>query len=106
MTSQRSKHSDDAQLRTLRLPHENPEMSQRQLSKAVGISVGGGHYVLNALLEAGLVNFGHFAAAAYSYESRMSTRLCVPRLRAFALKSTADILLINRYGKHESQAYA
>lgn len=37
-------------------------MSQRDLAKAVGISTGGAHYVLNALLEKGLIKLGNFAA--------------------------------------------
>ena len=38
-------------------------MSQRELAKAVGISAGGVHYVLNALVEKGLVKLGNFTAA-------------------------------------------
>lgn len=38
-------------------------MSQRDLAKAVGVSTGGIHYVLNALLEKGLLKLGNFTAA-------------------------------------------
>lgn len=38
-------------------------MSQRELAVAVGVSVGGIHYVLNALIEKGLVKLGNFTAA-------------------------------------------
>lgn len=38
-------------------------MSQRELADAVGVSVGGMHYVLNALIEKGLVKLGNFTAA-------------------------------------------
>lgn len=38
-------------------------MSQRELAVAVGISVGGTHYVLNALIEKGLVKLANFTAA-------------------------------------------
>lgn len=38
-------------------------MSQRELAKAVGVSVGGMHYVLNALIEKGLVKLANFTAA-------------------------------------------
>ncbi|MCB1366694.1 MAG: MarR family EPS-associated transcriptional regulator, partial [Rhodobacteraceae bacterium] len=40
-----------------------PEMSQRELAEAVGVSVGGMHYVLNALIDKGLVKLGNFTAA-------------------------------------------
>ncbi len=38
-------------------------MSQRDLAVAVGVSVGGMHYVLNALIDKGLVKLGNFTAA-------------------------------------------
>ena len=63
MTSKRSKLQEDTHFRVLRLLHGNPEMSQRDLAEAVGISVGGTHYVLSALLEKGLIKLGNFTAA-------------------------------------------
>lgn len=47
----------------LRLLQENPEISQRELAAAVGVSVGGMHYLLNALIEKGLLKLGNFTAA-------------------------------------------
>lgn len=63
VTSKRSKLQEDTHFRVLRLLQENPEMSQRELAEAVGISVGGIHYVLNALVDKGLVKLGNFTAA-------------------------------------------
>jgi len=63
MTTQRDKLREDVQFRILRLLQDNPEMSQRDLAKAVGVSTGGIHYVLNALLEKGLLKLGNFTAA-------------------------------------------
>jgi EPS-associated MarR family transcriptional regulator len=63
MTSKRSKLQEDTHFRVLRLLQDNPEMSQRELAQAVGVSVGGMHYVLNALIEKGLVKLGNFTAA-------------------------------------------
>ena len=63
MTSKRTKLQEDTHFRVLRLLQENPEMSQRELAAAVGVSVGGMHYVLNALIEKGLVKLGNFTAA-------------------------------------------
>lgn len=63
MASQRSKLQEDTHFRVLRLLQVNPEMSQRELARAVGISVGGVHYVLNALIEKGFVKLGNFSAA-------------------------------------------
>lgn len=63
MTTQRDKLREDVQFRILRLLQGNPEMSQRDLAKAVGVSTGGIHYVLNALLDKGLLKLGNFTAA-------------------------------------------
>ena len=63
MTSKRSKLLEDTHFRVLRLLQDNPEMSQRELADAVGISVGGTHYVLNALIEKGFVKLGNFTAS-------------------------------------------
>lgn len=63
MTTQRDKLREDVQFRILRLLQDNPEMSQRDLTKAVGVSTGGIHYVLNALLDKGLLKLGNFTAA-------------------------------------------
>jgi EPS-associated MarR family transcriptional regulator len=63
MTSKRSKLQEDTHFRVLRLLQDNPEMSQRELAEAAGISVGGTHYVLSALIEKGLVKLGNFTAA-------------------------------------------
>jgi len=63
MTDKRSKLQEDTRFRVLRLLDDNPEMSQREMAKAVGVSVGAMHYVLNALIEKGLVKLGNFTAA-------------------------------------------
>jgi EPS-associated MarR family transcriptional regulator len=63
MAGQRSQMQEDVHFRILRLLQENPETSQRELADAVGISTGGVHYVLNALVEKGLVKLGNFTAA-------------------------------------------
>lgn len=53
----------DVRFRVLRILQENPEISQRELARAVGQSVGAVHYVLNALVDKGMVKFGNFTAS-------------------------------------------
>lgn len=53
---------EDVRFRVLRELKDNPELSQRALAAKVRISVGGAHYVLNALVEKGLVKLGDFSA--------------------------------------------
>ncbi|WP_417270773.1 MarR family EPS-associated transcriptional regulator [Celeribacter sp.] len=59
----RSQLQEDMHFRILRLLQENPEMSQRDLAKSVGVSVGRMNYVLGALVDKGLVKLGNFTAA-------------------------------------------
>lgn len=63
MNNKRTTIKEDTHFRVLRLLQENPELSQRELAKSVGLSVGGIHYVLNALIDKGLVKLGNFTAA-------------------------------------------
>jgi EPS-associated MarR family transcriptional regulator len=63
MAGQRSKTQEDVRFRVLRLLHDNPELSQRDLAKAVGISNGSVHYLLTALVDKGLIKMGNFAAS-------------------------------------------
>lgn len=63
MAGQRSKVQEDVRFRVLRLLHDNPELSQRDLAQAVGISNGSAHYLLSALLDKGLIKLGNFTAA-------------------------------------------
>lgn len=63
MTTHRGNLREDVKFRILRLLQDNPEMSQRELAKAVGVSTGGIHYVLSALLEKGHIKLGNFAAS-------------------------------------------
>lgn len=62
---------DTSQLALLRLLAEQPNLSQRELSKALGLSLGKTHYVLHALLNKGLVKARNFRRndnkLAYAY---------------------------------------
>ena len=63
MTGARHTIREDTRFRVLRLLSDNPHMTQRELAEAVGISVGSAHYVLSALVAAGLIKLGNFGAA-------------------------------------------
>ena len=62
---------DAAALAALRLLSARPELSQRQLSQELGLSLGKTHYVLHALLDKGLVKIKNFRRndnkLAYAY---------------------------------------
>ena len=58
-------------LEAMRLLAEQPELSQRELSRALGLSLGKTHYVLHARLDKGLVKIQNFRRndnkLAYAY---------------------------------------
>jgi EPS-associated MarR family transcriptional regulator len=63
MAGQRSKLQEDVRFRVLRLLHDNPQLSQRDLAVQVGISNGSAHYLLSALVDKGLIKIGNFSSA-------------------------------------------
>lgn len=60
-----------AHYRVLRLIEEQPEISQRELARALGVSLGKTHYLLKSLLDKGLVKADNFRRSdnklAYAY---------------------------------------
>lgn len=54
---------EDVHFRVLRILEQDPEISQRELAAKLGIALGRTNYVLNALLEKGLIKLGKFSAA-------------------------------------------
>jgi EPS-associated MarR family transcriptional regulator len=52
--------STELQFRVLRLLESNPHLTQRELSKSLGVSLGGVNYCLNALVAKGSVKIQNF----------------------------------------------
>lgn len=50
----------ELQFRVLRLLESNPHLSQRELSKSLGVSLGGVNYCLNALISKGSIKIQNF----------------------------------------------
>ena len=50
----------ELQFRVLRLLESNPHLSQRELSKSLGVSLGGINYCLNALVAKGSIKIQNF----------------------------------------------
>lgn len=68
----RSNHQmDERHYRLMRLLDENPEMSQRELARRLGISLGKVNYCLKELIKRGCVKVGNFTNSdnkvAYMY---------------------------------------
>jgi len=54
---------DQANFRILRVIELQPEITQRELAKQLGISMGKVNYLVNALVEKGLIKIGNFRRA-------------------------------------------
>lgn len=63
--------TDPQRLQLLKLLQDRPQVSQRELAHAMGVSLGKANYCLKALMEKGLVKFGNFRnnpdKAQYAY---------------------------------------
>lgn len=63
MSAQGMSERDEVDFRVLRALSADPEMSQRQLAKSAGVSLGAVNYCLKALVEKGLVKVQNFRAS-------------------------------------------
>lgn len=63
--------TDEYRYKVLKLLAENPHMSQRDLARELGISLGKVNYCIQALIEKGMVKVGNFKNSqnkpAYAY---------------------------------------
>lgn len=84
-----SADGEGARLAVLRVLAANPEVSQRELARRLGISLGKTHYLLHALLDKGQVKIRNFSHSdrkmAYAY-------LLTPRGLAEKLRLTQRFL--------------
>lgn len=68
MTSRQAKIQEDTTFRIMRILHSNPDLSQRDLAKQLGISLGGLNYCLNALMDKGLVKLENFQNSKHKFK--------------------------------------
>ena len=55
--------NEEIEYKALKLLEANPELSQRQLSLALGVSLGKTHYVLKSLIDVGWVKLNNFRSS-------------------------------------------
>lgn len=65
MASRHPQDIEDLHFRVLKLLQEQPDLSQRELADAVGVSNGKLHYCLKALIDKGLIKLGNFAGSRH-----------------------------------------
>lgn len=70
-SSQVPSANDEIQLRVLRLLQANPQITQREMAEALGVSLGKANFCIKALIERGLIKLNNFQNSrhklAYSY---------------------------------------
>lgn len=63
--------SDENRYQLLKLLSDNPDMNQREIASALGLSLGKVNYCLQALLDKGMIKAGNFSRnpnkRSYSY---------------------------------------
>lgn len=65
MASKHPDHVEDLHFRVLKLLQQDPQLSQRELAKQLGVSNGKLHYCMRALMDKGLVKLGNFAQSKH-----------------------------------------
>lgn len=88
--------TDENRYRLLKLLEQDPSLNQRELAKAMGISLGKTNYCLNALIERGLVKAGNFRRS----KSKMNYAYC---LTPKGIEEKARITL--RFLKRKQEEY-
>ena len=63
--------NQELEYRTLKILEQRPELTQRQLSEALGVSLGKTNYLLKSLIDAGWIKLNNFQKSnnkwGYSY---------------------------------------
>ena len=65
MASDRTEAKDFTHYKALQLLKQHPDLSQREMAQRLGISNGGMHYCLSALMDKGLIKLGNFASSKH-----------------------------------------
>jgi EPS-associated MarR family transcriptional regulator len=83
--------SEQRQFETLRVLSVSPEMTQRELAKAMGVSLGSVNYCLKALVDKGWVKLENFQK-----NPRKLTYLYLLTPAGFAAKTTLTAMFLKR----------
>jgi EPS-associated MarR family transcriptional regulator len=105
--------TDEYRSKILRILEEEPEISQRQLARELGISLGKANYCLQGLMEKGLVKANNFKNSnnkkAYMYlltrrgiaeKARVTARFLDRKVAEFEALQREIEILQREAGKH------
>ena len=96
MTSRQANTQDETHFQVMRILQANPDLTQRELAQKLGISVGGLHYCLNALIDKGFVKVSNFQQSKNKFKY---VYLLTPQ--GFAEK----VAMTNRFLKRKMDEY-
>ena len=68
MASTHTQQVEDLHFRVLKLLHDKPDISQRDLADQLGVSHGKMNYCLNALIDKGLVKLENFQSSQHKFK--------------------------------------
>lgn len=68
MTSRQSQIQEDTYFRILHALQANPELSQRDLAKHLGMSLGGLNYCMKALIHKGFIKLENFQNSKHKFK--------------------------------------
>ncbi len=60
MTNRQLKNNEHTHFKILNILQDNPDLTQRELAKKIGLSIGGLNYCLKGLISKGFVKMGNF----------------------------------------------
>ena len=108
----------DTHLKVLRLLESNPQMSQRQLAAALGVSLGKTNFCLKALLAKGLLKVQNFQSSkrklAYAYlltpagiteKTYLTGRFLKRKLNEFVLLKAEIAALQQETSKNDTEVH-
>lgn len=88
--------TDEYHYKIVKLIEDNPEVSQRELAKKLGISLGKANYCLNALIEKG-------ALKASNFRNSKNKKAYVYKLTPLGIEEKAAVTM--RFLKRKMQEY-
>jgi EPS-associated MarR family transcriptional regulator len=106
--------TDEYRYKILKLVEEKPEISQRELAEALGISLGKANYCLKALMKVGILKASNFKNShnklAYMYiltpagieeKSKITLRFLKYKMHEFDILSKEISVLKQEIAQHE-----
>lgn len=117
MTTERERRQEDTHFWVMKLLEENPDITQRELARVLGISLGGVNYCLQALVEKGWIKIQNFSnnkhKMAYVYlltsagiaeKAALTSRFLKRKMREYEALQEEIAMLQRDAARHKSNS--